>query len=60
MFRPPQQKAPERLSTDAQFWLYLTPFLLGAVATWGYLVSWIFSKAPTLLMGVVSFFSTGS
>ncbi|MFZ0257742.1 MAG: hypothetical protein WAN46_19355 [Gammaproteobacteria bacterium] len=60
MFKAPKNQTSPRLSTDAQFWFYLAPFLLGAVGIWGYLISWVSSEAPTFVMGVVSFFATGA
>lgn len=53
-----RNKSTQSISTDAKFWLALLPFLLGAVAGWGYLVSWIVSMAPSFIPVVVSFFAS--
>lgn len=60
MYQPSEAEPPQRLSTDAKFWCYLTPYLLCALAVWTYLGSWIYIKAPSFLVAIVSFFSAGA
>jgi hypothetical protein len=54
-----RKKHREKFSTDAKFWIYLTPFLSASFIVWAYGVSWVLKEAPIAIPRVVASWQSG-
>jgi hypothetical protein len=48
------------ISTDAKFWWFLMPFLIGSAGVWGYLIWWLLHEAPVAIPKLVGLLTPGA